>query len=190
MTLFPDTRVLDEPANACIQANGGLAMQTTSTTRNGSARRRLWGLALMGLMALGSAGALAQASMEREGVVLHWGLMSTAGLSQGEPIEQIYGGKPIHGGKVHHLVLALFDSKSGKRIDDAIVRAQLSEPGIVDGPPKYVPLMTVNDQASYGQVFGMVRDGPYKFKVTVQLPDRTQPIEYTISAAPQGPVQH
>ncbi len=165
-------------------------MQTTSATRNGSGRRRLWGLTLMALMGLASAGALAQASMERDGVVLHWGLMSTAGLPQGEPIEQMYGGKPVHGGKVHHLLLALFDSKSGKRIDNAIVRAQLSEPGIVDGPPKYLPLMTVNDQASYGQVFGMVEDGPYKFRVSVKLPDRAQPIEYTISAAPQGPARH
>jgi len=165
-------------------------MQTTAATRNGSGRRRLRVLALTGLMCLGSAGALAQASMERDGIVLHWGLMSTAGLSQQQPIEQMYGGKPIHGGKVHHLVLALFDSKTGTRIDDAIVRAQLSEPGIVDGPPKYVPLMTVNDQASYGQVFGMVENGPYRFKVTVKLPQRGQPIEYIISAAPQGPVRH
>jgi hypothetical protein len=164
-------------------------MQTSSATRNGTGLSRLWGLTLMALMGLASAGALAQASMERNGVVLHWGLMSTAGLAQGEPIEQMYGGKPVYGGKVHHLVLALFDGKSGKRIDDAVVRAQLSEPGIVDGPPKYVPLMTVNDQASYGQVFGMVENGPYTFKVSVKLPDRAQPIEYTISAVPQGPVR-
>jgi hypothetical protein len=145
-----------------------------------------WALALMCLMAAG-AFAQQQERMERQGVLLHWGLMSADGLPQ--QIVEVHGGKPVNGGKVHHLVLALFDAKTGQRIDNAIIRAQLSEPGIVDGPVKYVPLMTMKDEASYGQVFGMVRDGPYRFKVKVKLPDRPQEIEYAILAAPQGPVR-
>jgi hypothetical protein len=161
-------------------------MQTTTATEDGSRRThgRLWAVALMCLM---SAGALAQARIERDGVVLCWGLMSSAGFSQQYAMEELHGGKPIYGGKIHHLVLALFDAKSGRRIDGAIVRAQLSEPGIVDGPAKYVPLMTVYDRASYGQLFGMVENGPYRFKVMVKLPDRPKQIEYLISAAPHGP---
>src|SRR6185369_8854114 len=159
-------------------------METTAASRSVLYRiaARCFALALMGLMATG-AFAQQQERMERQGVTLHWGLMSAEGLPQ--QIVEVHGGKPVNGGKVHHLVLALFDAKTGQRIDNAIVRAQLSEPGIVDGPAKYVPLMTMKNEASYGQVFGMVRDGPYRFKVKVKLPDRPQDIEYAILATPQ-----
>jgi hypothetical protein len=163
-------------------------MQTTGATQQGFGRiaAQCCAVALMCLMSA-SAFAQQQERMERQGVLLHWGLMSAEGLPQ--QIVEVHGGKPVNGGKVHHLVLALFDAKTGQRIDNAIIRAQLSEPGIVDGPAKYVPLMTMKDEASYGQVFGMVRDGPYRFKVKVKLPDRPQDIEYAILAAPQGPVR-
>jgi|GEM_PF-734022 len=163
-------------------------METTAASRSVLYRivARCFALALTGLMVTG-AFAQQQERMERQGVMLHWGLMSAEGLPQ--QIVEVHGGKPVNGGKVHHLVLALFDAKTGQRIDNAIVRAQLSEPGIVDGPAKYVPLMTMKNEASYGQVFGMVRDGPYRFKVKVKLPDRPQDIEYAILATPQGPVR-
>jgi hypothetical protein len=164
-------------------------MQTTPITSQcfGRIAGRCWALALICLMAAGAFAQQQQERMERQGVVLHWGLMSADGLPQ--QIVDVHGGKPVSGGKVHHLVLALFDAKTGQRIDNAIIRAQLSEPGIVDGPAKYVPLMTMKDEASYGQVFGMVRDGPYRFKVKVKLPDRPHDIEYAILAVPQGPVR-
>jgi hypothetical protein len=43
--------------------------------------------------------------------------------------------------------------------------------------------MTMKDEASYGLVSGMVRDGPYGLKVKVKLPDRQQDIECAILAA-------
>jgi hypothetical protein len=86
--------------------------------------------------------------------------------------------------KVNHLVVALFDAKTGRRIDQAIVRTQLSKSGVVDGPAKYLPLMTINDQASFGQLFGMVGNGPYGFRVTVELPGFPREIEFFISAMP------
>ena len=131
--------------------------------------------------------AFGQAQMEREGIVLHWGLVSP-GPSQQLALMEMHGGMPVGGGKLNHLVLALFDVKTGQRIDNAIVRAQLCEPGIVDGPPKYLALMTVDHLASYGHLFGMVENGPYRFKVSVKLPGRAHEIEYALTAAPHGPM--
>lgn len=131
--------------------------------------------------------AFGQAQMEREGIVLHWGLLSPA-PSQQPALLEMHGGRPLGGGKLNHLVLALFDAKTGQRIDNAIVRAQLCEPGIVDSAPKYLSLMTVNQRASYAQLFGMVENGPYQFKVSVKLPGREREIEYALMAAPHGPV--
>ena len=64
-------------------------------------------------------------------------------VSQKYALEDMHDVVPKDGGQVHHLVVALFNSK-GARIEDAVVRAQLSETGIVDAPPKYLTPMSVD----------------------------------------------
>lgn len=127
----------------------------------------------------------AQERLEKAGVVLYWGLVPSAVVSRQHPPEELHGGRPPGGGKVNHLVVALFDAKSGKRIADAVVRAQLSESGIVDAPPKYLVPMKVNDEPSYGQMFGMVHGGPFRFRVLVRLPGAQDEIAFDITAAAQ-----
>jgi hypothetical protein len=147
---------------------------------------RSW-FALALALALLSWSALSQAQerLERQGVILYWGLVPEAIVSRQHAIDELHGGRPPGGGKINHLVIALFDAKTGRRIDDAIVRAQLAEPGIVDQPPKYLPPMPVNGLGSYGQLFGMVYDAPYRFRVWVKLQERQGEIEFTIDTAPQ-----
>lgn len=133
----------------------------------------------------GAARAAGEERIEKDGVVLYWGLVPEAIVSQQHAIDDLHGGRPPGGGKINHLVLALFDARTGARIDDAIVRAQLSETGIAQEPAKYVPPMPVNGVGSYGQLFGMVHDGPYRFKVFVKLHERTHEIEYDFTAGQQ-----
>ena len=135
-------------------------------------------------LAMLAGGAMAQSRLERGGIALYWGLVPAAVVSQQHAIDELHGGLPIGGGKVNHLVVALFDAKTGRRIDQAIVRTQMSESGVVDGAAKYLSLMTINDQASFGQLFGMVGNGPYRFRVTVQLPGSPREIEFLVSAMP------
>lgn len=137
------------------------------------------------LMLAASLGAAAQGRLERDGVVLYFGLVPEAIVSQQHPISELHGGRPAGGGKINHLVLAVFDAASGRRIEDAVIRAQLSESGIVDEAPKYVPAMPMNGVGSYGQLFGMVRDGPYRFRILVRVQDQGNEVEFNFTTGAQ-----
>jgi hypothetical protein len=126
--------------------------------------------------------ALAQSRLERSRVTLYWGLVPAAVVADKHAPAELHGGPPKGGGQVHHLVVALYDSATGRRIEDAVMRAQFSEVGIVDEPAKYLLPMKVNDQASYGQVFGVAKEGPYRFRLWVRLPQRTDEIEFAVRA--------
>lgn len=132
------------------------------------------------LLLLGHAPACAQARVERDGVVLYWGLVPAAIVSEKHALQEMHGVVPLTG-ETHHLVVALF-RRDGQRIADAVVRAQLSETGIVDAPPKYLTPMVIDALASYGQVYSVAKEGPYRFRLWVKLPERSDEIEFAISA--------
>jgi hypothetical protein len=115
-----------------------------------SKQRRLT-LVLLVLLWLAPLQAFAQARLDRDGVTLYWGLVPGAIAEDKHALADLHGGPRKDGGEVHHLVVAVFDTASGRRIGNAIVRAQLTESGVVDEAPKYLPQMPVNGQMSYGQ---------------------------------------
>jgi len=133
------------------------------------------------LLAIAPAMALGQARQVREGVTLYWGLVPAAVVAEKHALEEMHGAVPRGGGQNHHLVIALFDA-DGKRIVDAVVQAQLHEIGIIDAPRKYLTPMTIDGQASYGQLFSTVKDGPYQFRILVKLPNRATDIGFAVSA--------
>jgi hypothetical protein len=124
----------------------------------------------------------AQQRFDRSGVVLYWGLVPAAVVAHTHDVEELHGGVPKAGGEVHQLVVALFDMATGRRIDDTVVRTQVSEIGIPDAAPKYLAPMKINEQVSYGQAFGMDKEDPYRFKVRVRLAQRQEDIEFAFSA--------
>jgi hypothetical protein len=123
---------------------------------------------------------LAQSRLERSGVTLRWKFELADIVADKRALAELHGVPPK--GQAHHLVVALYDSASGRRIEDAVVRAQLREGGVVDEPAKVLLPMKVNDQPSYGQIFGVAKAGPYRFRVWVRLPQRTDEIEFAIQA--------
>lgn len=136
---------------------------------------------------VGSGSSWGQTRFDREGLTLYWGLVPEAILAERHDIDQLHGGRPKGGGQVHHLMVALFDSTNGRRIENALVRAQLSETGFVDAPAKYLPPMAVNGKRTYGQLFAVAKEGPYQLRVFVKLPDRPREIEYAMStSSPHG----
>lgn len=126
--------------------------------------------------------AFAQARLDKEGVTAYWGLVPVEVVAGMHSLAEMHGGMPGGGGQVHHLVVALYETASGRRIENAVVRAQLSESGIVEEPPKYLTPMTINGQISYGQVFAVAKPGPYRFRVWVKPEGRKAEIEFSISA--------
>ncbi|MDP1692171.1 MAG: hypothetical protein Q8L49_09530 [Burkholderiaceae bacterium] len=144
-------------------------------------RAKLVGLFATALLALGPPPASAQTRLERDGVVLYWGLVPAAVVSQKHALEEMHGIVPKDGGQNQHLVVALFKA-DGQRIGDAVVQARLHEVGIVDAAPKYLTPMNIDGQASYGQLFSTAKSGPYRFRVFVKLPTRPGEIEFAVSA--------
>lgn len=115
------------------------------------------------------------------GVALYRGLVPAAVVAGKVALEEMHGAVPTDGGQDHHRVIALFNA-DGKRIVDAVVQAQRHEVGIVDAPRKYLTPMVVDRQASYGQLFSTVKDGPYQFRILVILPRRNADIGFAASA--------
>ena len=149
-------------------------------------------LALLGLVlfAVAYSNAFGQSKLDREGVTIYWGLVPAAVVSDKHALDELHGGGPKGGGQVHHLVVALFDSATGSRIENAVVRAQLIETGVVDAPAKYLPPMPIDGRMSFGQLFSVVKEGPYRFRIFVKLADSASEIKYTISvASPHVPVR-
>ena len=145
--------------------------------------RLLPALILLVVACLAASYAFAQARQDRDGVTLYWGLVPAAIVESKHAIDDLHGSPRRDGGHVHHLVVAVFDSANGRRIEDAVVRAQLREPGFMDEAPKHLPQMAVNGQMSYGQWFDTVaRSGPYRFRVFVKLPAKPREIQFDIAA--------
>ncbi len=126
----------------------------------------------------------AQNRQERSGLVIFWGLVPSELVDPRHALEQMHGGAPAGGGRRHHLVIAVYDATAQRPIGDAIVRARVFERGIDDdAPPRYLTPMRINDQPSYGQVFGVALPGPYLVKVRVRASGRTEDVEFDFTAA-------
>ncbi|MGL1549016.1 hypothetical protein ACSTJL_23665, partial [Vibrio parahaemolyticus] len=63
-----------------------------------------------------------------------------------------HGGTPPYS-KSHHLVVALFDAKTGTRITDARIRAGVGNRSYNHEPDKTLEPMEINGAMSYGNFF-------------------------------------
>ena len=79
--------------------------------------------------------------------------------------------KVTHGGvsaarRQHHIVVAVFDAKTGRRITDADVTATVGEPGLIPTIKKLDP-MSIAGTISYGNFFQM--GSPYKYRFAIKI---------------------
>jgi len=104
-----------------------------------------------------------------DGIGIYIGIVPCE-LIQG-PERQMHGGVPAvkH---CHHVMLALFDNASGKRIEDATVSARVREPGAsgVSGTVKTLEPMAIAGAMTYGNFFIMPEPGPFLIDVQIQRP--------------------
>ncbi|MDG0027302.1 hypothetical protein [Trinickia sp. Y13] len=104
---------------------------------------------------------------------VYYGLAAPATLGGRQPS---HAGSTMHGaipGSRHkyHLVVALFDHATHRRIDDARVTAAVQEIGMGETRRK-LELMGKDDTVTYGAYFDMSGPGPYRVKLEVRRRDR------------------
>ena len=86
----------------------------------------------------------------------------------------MHGGVP-RGGHQYHLVAAVFDAKTGERITDAAVTAQVSGLGLA-GPMQTLEPMTIAGTITYGGYFDLPGSDLYAIGLTIKRPGAAQPI--------------
>lgn len=115
-----------------------------------------------------------------QGVAIYLGILP-AKIARDQP-PMASGGKPHQGtpewGEQYHVVVALFDDGSGRRITDAEVRATVfnaRQPGNrLSGPQKQLEPMLVAGRTSYGNYFNMPAPAPYRIELEIRRPGKSE----------------
>lgn len=110
-----------------------------------------------------------------DGVAIYFGIVP-AEVVRGHPREHPEG--EMHGGVSageSHIMVALFDAKTGRRIADAEVSAHITgDRGLT--AQKRLDLMVIAGSATYGNYFSMPGSGPYRIEVRIRLPDKAREV--------------
>ena len=110
------------------------------------------------------------------GIAIYLGVVPCE-MIQG-PERQMHGGVPriLH---CHHIMVALFDNASGKRIENATVTARVREPGVsgVSGVVKPLESMSVAGAITYGNYFPIPAAGPYLIDLQIHRPGSSHEID-------------
>jgi hypothetical protein len=138
---------------------------------------------LAGLLLLVSATAAAGGYQQvADGVAIYFGILP-AELVRGHPQEhpegQMHGGVPVG---ENHIMVALFEDKTGKRITRAEVTATITGPGNFKAEKKLDP-MIIAGAATFGNYFTMPGPGPYRIAVRIRTPGIGHDIEATFTWA-------
>ena len=111
-----------------------------------------------------------------DGVAVYFGMMPAElvrGHPPGHPESGMHGGVPVG---ENHVMVALFDDKTGKRIADAQVTATITGPDRFKLEKKLEP-MIVAGAATYGNYFNMPGPGPYRIALRIRVPGGGQDIQ-------------
>lgn len=142
------------------------------TTRN----RWLLSIALLGWMTLPVA---AESTGYRitDGLTVYLGVIPAA-LIQGHAADhaeaEMHDGVP-RGRYAYHITVAVFDSVSGERVEDAQVRARVTPPGLAPVERNLEP-MPIADTVTYGNYFTMRDDGPHRIRIEIRSDDADEPV--------------
>lgn len=142
-----------------------------------SLRRWTFLLALV-LLAHQFALAAEQQPLKAGGLEIFYGVIP-AEILLGHPDDhaerKMHGGVPSGRGQ-HHLVVSVFESKSGQRMADAAVTARVTEVGL-GGQQKKLEPMPFAGAMTYGNYFRMATRGPYRIQIEVLQPGSTTPVK-------------
>ena len=103
------------------------------------------------------------------GIDVFYGVIPAEILS-GHPADhderRMHGGVPRGSGQ-HHLIVSLFDVKTGQRIENARVSARIGAPGLTPQTRDLEPMQFAGT-VTYGNFFKMSSPGPYRIEVDIR----------------------
>lgn len=112
-----------------------------------------------------------------DGLSIYIGVLP-AEMLLGHPKEhherEMHGGVPV-GANRYHVVVALFDAVSGKRITDAKVKIGGASIGMAAARQRAEPML-VNSLVTYGNYVTLPGQGPYKIQIEIRRPGASKPI--------------
>ena len=134
-------------------------------------------VAVVGLLLVATAvwGAHSGYHKVADGVSVYFAIVP-AEMVRGHPREHPEG--EMHGGVPageSHIMVALFDDKTGERITRAEVTARVSG-GHATSIEKRLEPMTIAGSVTYGNYFPMGGSGPYQIELRIYAPGRNKPV--------------
>jgi hypothetical protein len=136
---------------------------------------------LMGVLAAcGTGNNLPRSTQVVDGITIDIGVVP-AGLVQGhstDPADPLamHGGTP-KGGASHHLVVALFDAKTGIRLTDVRVRAAVGHRSYDHALGKVLEPMQIAGTTTYGGFFQMADEGLWTIHLEIERPGMNCPVQ-------------
>lgn len=129
----------------------------------------LLAFSLMAARTSAAIGAETDLSRTVDGMTVYIGLVPSEIFSAHPPAHPESG---MHGGKrakrhSYHLVATLYEEKTGKRIEDAQVKASVEPFGLGSEEKKLEP-MNINNTVTYGNYFPLPVTGPYRITLYIQ----------------------
>lgn len=123
----------------------------------------------------------AELSKTVNGIEIHYGVVSAQVVKKttDKHDPRMHGGKP-RSGSSHHLVVSLFDAKTGERIEDATVVATVTPLGLAPATKRLDP-MQVNDTKTYGNFFDFPASSS-PFRIALKIARRGIPEHNAINA--------
>jgi hypothetical protein len=98
---------------------------------------------------------------------------------KGHPEEAMHDGVP-GGPHSFHVMAAVFDAKTGYRVEDAVVEARVSPVGLA-GVARRLNPMVIADTVTYGNYFMLRRGDVYRIAVTITRPAAASPVTMEFS---------
>ena len=134
-------------------------------------------LMTLALTALPGSAARSQDYKIVEGLAVYLGVLPAAmtrGHRETHPESTMHGGTPS-GRHVYHVMVAIFEDASGKRIGDAEVKAQVSGVGLI-GSWKTLEPMQIAGTVTYGNYFALPGRDVYRIRVEMHRPGAPEPL--------------
>ncbi len=130
--------------------------------------RELIVFVVLALVASIASAATSEYEKHADGLAVYLGVLPAQlirGPSDGH-LATMHGGPPSSGGS-HHLVVAIYDERTGKTLDYATVEATVVPLGM-GATRRALERMKIADTVSYGNFFPMDVPGPYVIRVAIR----------------------